>query len=159
MLYIKKDKIKKIWALLSNEKPDGEDIRKFETLGTRSFASEMAISTAIDFHSVIGAQRKENRLRYLKNYWCEKVKDIPGLKFNTSLLPQYSCALANVSAEGWKATEMENRLFDKKKIHCVSIEYEKINGIRITPNVYTSLRELDQLVIGLQEIAKLSPDK
>jgi len=159
MLYIRKDKIKNVWALLSNDKPDGDDIRKFESLGTRSFASEMAISNAIDFHNVIGMQRKENRLRFLKNYWAEKVKDLPNVKLNTSLLPQYSCALANVSIEGWKAVEIEGKLFEKKKIHCVSIEFEKINGVRITPNVYTSLRELDQLVAGITEISKMPPPK
>lgn len=58
LMYIKKDKIKKVWALLSNDQPDGDNIRKFESLGTRSFASEMAIGSAIDFHNVIGSERK-----------------------------------------------------------------------------------------------------
>ncbi|MEW6470406.1 MAG: aminotransferase class V-fold PLP-dependent enzyme, partial [Bacteroidota bacterium] len=85
MLYIKKDKIKNVWALLSNDNPAGEDIRKFESLGTRSFASEMAIGNAIDFHNAIGSKRKEARLRYLKNYWVEKVKTLPGIKFYAPL--------------------------------------------------------------------------
>src|SRR5262249_16956662 len=72
MLYIKKDKIKNIWPLLSNDNPESDDIRKFESLGTRNFASEMAISTAIDFHYIIGSERKEKRLRFLKDYWCER---------------------------------------------------------------------------------------
>ena len=77
MLYIKKEKIKDIWALLSDNQPDGDNIRKFESLGTRSFPIELSISHAIDFHQVIGIQRKEARLRYLKNYWVEKVNQNP----------------------------------------------------------------------------------
>jgi len=157
MLYIKKDKIKNVWALLSNDKPDGDDIRKFETLGTRSFASEMAISSAIDFHNVIGSKRKEERLRYLKNYWCNKVKGISNLKLNTSLLPQYSCALAHFSIEGWKAEEMHKYLLEKKKIHTAAFEYEKLNGVRVTPNVYTTLRDLDKLVEGIEYMSKNAP--
>lgn len=159
MLYIKKDKIKKIWALLSNDKPDGDNIRKFESLGTRSFASEMAIANAADFHHVIGSKRKENRLRFLKNYWYEKVKDIPKVKLSTSLLPQYSCALAHVGIEGWKGVALDQKLFEISRVHCVAIEYEKLNGIRVTPNVYTTLRELDTLVDGLEKISKMQPDK
>jgi selenocysteine lyase/cysteine desulfurase len=159
MLYIKKDKIKNIWALLSNDKPDGEDIRKFETLGTRSFASEMAISNAIDFHNAIGSKRKEERLRYLKNYWVNKVKDNPKIKFNTSLLPQYSCALMNVSVAGWEAADVEAKLFERKKVHTVAIKYEALNGIRVTPSIYTSLQDLDRLVEGLKEIAAMEPPK
>lgn len=157
MLYIKKDKIKNVWALLSNDKPAGEDIRKFESLGTRSFASEMAISNAIDFHNIIGGKRKEERLRYLKNYWAQKVTKNPKVKLNTSLLPQYSCALANFSIEGWKATDIDSKLFEKYKVHTVAIEYEKINGVRVTPSVYTSLKDLDRLVAGIEYVASLEP--
>ena len=157
MMYVKKEKIKNIWALLSNNDPQGEDIRKFESIGTRSFASEMAISNAIDFHNIIGSKRKEERLRYLKNYWCNKVKALPKIKFYTSLLPQYSCALMNVGFEGWEASDIEARLFEKKKVHCVAIKYETINGVRITPSVYTTLQELDKLVDGLKEISASEP--
>jgi selenocysteine lyase/cysteine desulfurase len=155
VLYIKKDKIKNVWALLSSGEPEGADIRKFETLGTRSFAAEMAIGAAVDFHNVIGGKRKEARLRYLKNYWAEKVQDLPGLKLYTSLKPQYSCALCNVGFTGWKPEQIENKLFDKYKIHTVSIAYEKVNGIRVTPSIYTTTKELDVLVKGLTEISKM----
>lgn len=157
LLYIKKEKIKKIWALLSAPEPDGEDIRKFENLGTRSFPSEMAIGAAIDFHQSIGIERKEARLRFLKNYWTEKVKGLPKLKFASSLKPEFSCAIANVGVEGWNAVQIENYLFDHYRIHTVSIIHEDVNGIRVTPNLYTSTRDLDFLVKGLTEISSLSP--
>lgn len=159
LLYIKKEKIKNIWALLSNDKPDGDNIRKFETLGTRSFASEMAIGTALDFQLMIGIKRKEERLRYLKNYWTSKIKDNPKFKFYSSIKPEYSCALANVGIEGWKASEVEAKLFELKKVHTVAIEYEAVNGIRVTPSVYTNLSDLDRLVEGLLAIASMSPPK
>jgi selenocysteine lyase/cysteine desulfurase len=155
LLYIKKEKIKKVWALLSAVEPDGSDIKKFESLGTRSFASEMAIGTAIDFHNIIGAKRKEARLRFLKDYWAEKAMKLPKAKLFTSLKPQYSCAIGNIGFEGWDAHQIDNKLFDNYKIHCVSIVHEKVNGVRLTPNVYTNLQELDFLVKGLTEISKI----
>jgi selenocysteine lyase/cysteine desulfurase len=157
LLYIKKDKIRNIWALLSSSDPEGSDIRKFESLGTRSFASEMAIATAVDFHNVIGAKRKEARLRYLKDYWTQKVTALPKVKFYSSLNPKFSCALANIGFDGWQAHQVEARLFEKQKIHTVSIIHEKVNGIRVTPNVYTNMHELDLLVKGLTEISKTDP--
>jgi selenocysteine lyase/cysteine desulfurase len=159
MLYIKKDKIKDVWALLSNDNPDGDNIRKFETLGTRSFASEMAIGTAIDFHLTIGSKRKEERLRYLKQYWTSKIISNPKFRFYSSMKPEYSCAIATVGIDGWEAPDIETKLFDLKKIHTVAIKYEKVNGIRITPHVYTSLSDLDKLVDGLNIISKMEPVK
>lgn len=157
MLWIKKDKIKNIWALLSSNEPDSSDIRKFESLGTRSFASEMAINAAIDFHLLIGAQRKQARLQYLKNYWAEKAASIPGVKLNTSLKPQYACALANFSIEGFKPEEIDGKLLEKYRLHTVAINWENIHGVRVTPNVYTSVAELDQLVKAIKEIAIAGP--
>ncbi len=154
LLYIKKDKIKNVWALLSSVDPSGTDIRKFESLGTRSFASEMAIGQALDFHNVIGTKRKEERLRYLKNYWCEKALSIPGFKLNISLKPKYSCALSNFSIEGVKPEDIEAMLMDKFKIHTVPINWEGTQGVRVTPHVYTNLADLDRLIEGIKYISK-----
>jgi selenocysteine lyase/cysteine desulfurase len=159
MLWIKKDKIKNVWALLSSNEPDSGDIRKFESLGTRSFASEMAINAAIDFHLLIGAERKQARLQYLKNYWASKVVDVPGVKLNTSLQPQFACALANFSITGYKPEEIESKLMEKYRIHSVAINWENIHGVRVTPNVYTSIGDLDLLVKGIKEIAATAPAK
>lgn len=154
MLYIRKEKIPNVWALLSNNEPDGTDIRKFESLGTRSFASEMAIGAAVDFHNVIGSERKENRLRFLKDYWVNQVKNIPGVHFFQPDGKHQACAIANIGLDGKKPGDIAAELFNKYKIHAVSIEWENIKGVRITPNVYTSLKELDKLVTAIQNIAK-----
>lgn len=159
MMYVRKDKIKDVWALLSAGEPDGSDIRKFENLGTRSFPAEMAIAEAADFHLAIGADRKEARLRYLKDYWCNKVKDIPKVKLYTSMKPEYSCTIANFSIDGWNAGDINHKLFSDWKLFGVGIVWEKVNGVRISPNVFTSTDELDLLVQAIKEIAASEPPK
>jgi selenocysteine lyase/cysteine desulfurase len=110
MLYVKKEKIKDLWPLFPNNEPKSPDIRKFEVLGTRSFPIEQSIGQALQFHNSIGTRRKEERLRYLKNYWAEKVKDLPRFKLNTSLKPEFSCALANFGIEGKEPGAVESTL-------------------------------------------------
>jgi selenocysteine lyase/cysteine desulfurase len=155
MLYVKKDRIKNIYPLFAtNEDPLKGDIRKFENLGTRPFFIEQAIGKAIEFHEMIGSERKEKRLWYLKNYWMEKVKNVPKVKINTSLNPKWGCAIGNVAIEGKKPSDLEAFLFEKYKIHTVSIEWENIHGVRITPNVYTTIGNLDLLVEGITTFAK-----
>ncbi|GAA4457256.1 aminotransferase class V-fold PLP-dependent enzyme [Nibrella saemangeumensis] len=153
MMYIRRDKIKNVWALLSNTEPDGADIRKFESLGTRSFASEMAIGTAVDYHNAIGSARKQARLQYLKNYWAEKVQGIPGVRLHTSLKPDYACALAFFSIDGLKPGEVEGPLLNTYKIHTSPIQWESFSGLRVTPHIYTSPKDLDRLVTAIGDIA------
>jgi selenocysteine lyase/cysteine desulfurase len=153
LLYIRKEKIKDVWALLSNNEPDGTDIRKFESLGTRSFASEMAIGAAVDFHDVMGSKRKEARLRFLKDYWVDQVKDLPRVSFNQPRSKHLSCAISSLSIEGKKPEEISSELFTQYKIHTVAINWENIHGVRVTPNVYTSLKDLDKLAAAVKKIA------
>ena len=153
MMWIKKEMIGKIWPLLCNDKPNGTDIRKFETIGTRSFPIEQGIGEALNFHNAIGPKRKEERIRYLKNYWAQKTAGIPGVKIHTSFKPEYSCAICGVSVDGLTPGELDTRLFNNYKIHTVGIVYENISLVRVTPHVYTSLKDLDVLVKALTEIA------
>lgn len=154
MMWIKKDKIAKIWPLVCNHEPTSADIRKFETLGTRSFCIEQAIGEAINFQEGIGTKRKQERIHFLKKYWAEKAQQIPGVKIHTSLKPEYSCAIAGVSVEGVKPGELESRLFTEFKIHTTPISYEGVHCVRVTPHVYTKISDLDKLVDALEKISK-----
>jgi selenocysteine lyase/cysteine desulfurase len=157
MLWIKKDKIEKIWPLTCNDKPRSGDIRKFETIGTRSFPIEQGIGEAINFHTAIGSKRKEERIRYLKNYWAEKVKTIPKVKIHTSFQSKYSCAICGVSIDGMTPAELEAALFNNYKIHTVGIVWENVSCVRITPHVYSRLQDLDKLVKAIGQIADKKP--
>jgi selenocysteine lyase/cysteine desulfurase len=153
MLWIKRDKIEKIWPLTCNGEPRSANIRKFETLGTRSFPIEQGIGEAINFHEGIGSRRKQERIHYLKNYWASRVQSTPRVKLHTSLNPNYSCAICGVSIDGMTPAQFEAALFDRYKIHTVGIVWENISCVRITPHVYTSIADLDKLVGAIQTIA------
>ncbi len=154
MLYVKKDKIPKVWALMASEDKNKNDIRKFEEIGTHSAAMRLAIGEAILFHNAIGAKRKEARLRFLSRYWMDKLAEIPKVGFNTSFDEKQFCAIANFKIEGIDPVKIGNYLFDKHKIFTTPIVHEEFTGIRITPNVYTTLWELDRFCEIVGKIAR-----
>jgi selenocysteine lyase/cysteine desulfurase len=154
MLYIRKELIASIAPMFPGNEPESDDIRKFEALGTRSFPTELATGRAIDFHLSIGSKRKQERLHYLKNYWAEKAMTINGVKIQSSLKPEWACALSIFSMQGKKPQEVEQFLFKEKGIHTVAIEWENISGVRVTPHVYSSIRDLDKLVDGISLLSK-----
>jgi selenocysteine lyase/cysteine desulfurase len=154
MLYVNKGKIKSLFPLFAADDPQKDDIRKFENLGTRPFFIEQAIGKAVEFYDMIGSERKAKRLHYLKNYWMEKVVDVPKVKLHTSLHPKWGGAIGMVSVEGKKPGELDAYLMNKHKIHATTIEWENIKGVRITPNVYTTTQNLDVLVQGIKAFAK-----
>lgn len=155
LLWVKKEKIKTVYPLFASDVPLKEDIRKFEHLGTRPFFIEQAIGKAIEFHQMIGAERKQKRLHYLKNYWMEKVRGVPGVTLHTSLYPKWGGAIGMVSVEGKKPADLDAYLFNHHRIHTTTINWENISGVRITPNVYTPTSQLDELVAGITAFARV----
>ncbi|MEL6941946.1 MAG: aminotransferase class V-fold PLP-dependent enzyme, partial [Bacteroidota bacterium] len=155
MLYVRKEKIAELYPLFAASDPESDDIRKFENLGTRSFAIEQAIGQAINFHQMIGSERKEKRLHYLKNYWMERIADLDVYHSYTSLKSEFACALALLGTKRKTVRELSDHLFKNYKIHTTSINWEAVHGVRITPNVYTTTNDLDRLVKALREFAKI----
>lgn len=161
LMWVKKEKIGKVWPLLSNDRPQSGDIRKFETLGTRSFPIEMATGYSLDLHNLIGSGRKQARIHQLKNYWMDQAATLPCVTLRTSTDPRFGCAIGVFSIDGKKATAISEELFSKWKVHTVAIEREGVPGaeagfnhVRVTPNVYTTMDELDRLLEGVAAIAK-----
>jgi len=154
LLFVKRDKIEKLWPLMAAESKQAPDIRKFEEIGTHSAAPKLAIGEALLFSNGIGGKRKEARLRYLSRYWMNKLKDVPKIRFNTSFDPNQSCAIANVKIEGLDQSAIGSYLFNKHRIFTTPIVHEEFTGIRITPNLYTTLNELDRFCELMETIAR-----
>jgi isopenicillin-N epimerase len=154
LLYVKRDKIKKVWPLMAAETKDSGNIRKFEEVGTHSAAPRLAIGEAILFYRGIGPARKEARLRYLSRYWMNHLKDIPRIRFNTSFDDLQSCGIANVEITGLPPGKLAEFLMSKHKIFTVPIEHPEFRGLRITPNVFTTIPELDRFCSVMEDIAR-----
>jgi selenocysteine lyase/cysteine desulfurase len=151
-LYVKKDNVNKIWPLFAEGGKKDDDILRLNHTGTHPPATDLTIIDAVDFYQNIGPERKEARLRYLQNYWTNKVRPMEHAVLYTPTDPARSCAIANVGIKGMKPADLAKTLLEKYKIYTVAIDSAGVQGCRITPNVFTTADELDKLVAALGEI-------
>ena len=152
MLYVKKEKIPKIWPLFAEWNKEDHDIRRLNHTGTHPVHTDLAIGNALEYYYKIGPDRKEERLRYLQNYWTDRVRDMPHIILNTPKDRHRSCGIANVGVKNIPPKDLAKILLDKYRIWTVAIDGAGVHGCRITPNVYTSTKELDKFVASLKEI-------
>jgi selenocysteine lyase/cysteine desulfurase len=152
ILYVRKEKIKKIWPLLA-ENDSLETISRLNHIGTHPVHTDLAIADAIDYYLKLGAEKKEARLRYLQQYWTTKVRGIGKIQVNTPVQPERSCAIANVGIVGMKPGTLAEVLLKKYQIYTVAIDGANVHGCRITPNVFTLTKDLDALVLALKELS------
>jgi len=153
ILHVRKEKIAQIWPMIAEEGVPLTDIRHLNHVGTIPVHTDLAVDDAIDFYEKLGPARKEARLRFLQNYWTTKVRSIPRVRLHHPADPAKSCAIANVGIEGIKPSVLAERLLKEYKIYTVAIDGGNVHGCRITPNVFTTLKELDVLVKAISELA------
>jgi isopenicillin-N epimerase len=153
-LYVRKSKIKNLWPLMAADKSMDDNIRKFEEIGTHPAANHNAIAEALTFHEGIGAERKAARLRYLKDRWARRLETQKGVRILTPYDPAQSCGLANMSIEGVDPAKLVGHLWENYRMLVTPIVHQEFSGIRITPNVYTTLREIDTFCDAIEKVIR-----
>jgi isopenicillin-N epimerase len=143
-LYVKKARIPEVWSLMASNPDQQGNIRKFEEIGTHPAANHNAIGEALTFHEMIGLKRKEARLRYLRRRWTDRLRDLPKVRFYTNLAREHSCAITTVGIHGIAPPDLASWLLTKHSIFVTTIGTDPINGIRVTPNVYSTVQEIDR---------------
>jgi len=152
-LYVRRDLVPSIWPLTPANERLTANIRKFEEVGTHPAAMHNAIAEALVFHESLGADRKAERLRYLKARWAEPLRAHPRVRLHTSLDPAYSCGVGCVGIEGIDPGRITAHLWDRHRLIVTPIKHDEFEGVRVTPNVYTTLGEVDLFVEVMREVA------
>ncbi|MGB0372295.1 MAG: aminotransferase class V-fold PLP-dependent enzyme [Opitutales bacterium] len=152
-LYVKKERVKDIQPLIGRiREPD--NIRKLDTLGTQPYAAHETIPDCISFHNAIGSELKQERLRYLRQRWVEKVIGHPNVIYNSPLQHERTCAIGNVGIQGMAPKDFAQKLYDDYQIFTVPIGHKRVPGLRITPHLCTRIEEVDRFAEAVLEIAE-----
>jgi selenocysteine lyase/cysteine desulfurase len=152
-LYVRRENIEGLWGLQPTGASRAKDIRKFEEIGTHPAANHNAIAEALAFHQGIGVDRKAARLRYLRSRWEDRLRRNPAVKIHTSSDPAQSCAICTVQLTGVPTGKVVSRLWDTWRIIATPIVTPEYEGVRVTPNVYTTIEEIDTFADAMERIA------
>ena len=144
-LYVRKDKQRGLWPLMAAPESMDDNIRKYEEIGTHPAANHNAIAAALAFHQGIGAERKIARLRYLRDRWATRLLEVSDrVAILTPLDSNWGGAIGLVSVDGIDTKALPGWLRRNYGIVTVPILHPEFQGLRVTPNVYTTVDEVDQ---------------
>lgn len=153
-LYVRKSRIAATWPLMAAAKAQDNDIRKFEEIGTHPAANHNAISQALIFNENIGIDRKAARLRYLRNRWAHRLRENPRCATLHSEDPAQSCGIGFLAFKGVDAGKIHDVLQAKYNIVTARVQHEEYDGLRITPHIYTTLRDIDYFADAVEREVK-----
>jgi selenocysteine lyase/cysteine desulfurase len=153
LLYVKKEKIPSLWPLLAARDLPDDDIRRLNHTGTDPVHVDLGILDALEYQAALGLPRKAARLHFLQRYWTEQLRGVPGVIVNTPADPARHGGIGNVGLEGWDPRDLAKTLLEEHRIFTVGIDRPGVRGLRITPNLYTTLEELDTFVAVMKRLA------
>ena len=143
-LYVRRDKIRTIWPLMAGSIEQEDNIRKYEEIGTHPAANHNAIAVAIAFNRGIGMERKIARLRYLRDRWAKQILAASDrAHMITPIGPDASGAIGVFGIDGMDMGALGGWLLSKHNIVTTPMVTDEFKGMRITPNVYTTVDEVD----------------
>lgn len=154
LLYVNNKHIPKIWPLIADHEKDPNKIQRLSHTGTHPVSTDLTIIDAIEYLNSIGIKKKESRLRFLKTYWQNALKNESNIVINTPFDPQRSCGIGNVGLKNMKPETLANRLYEEFGIFTVAIDYANVKGCRITPNIFTNENELDTFIDAMKSLAR-----
>ncbi len=154
MLFVRKNHIESIWPLMPANAKLQHDIRKFEDIGTHPLSSLLAVSEALTFHETIGPERKEARLRYLRNYWAKELTAYDRVKCLTSNDPNFAAGLATIDIAGIPSKDLRDYLWNYHRIIVRPIDHPEVHGIRVSPGLHTTTHELDRFIDVMCKVIK-----
>lgn len=154
MLYVARDRIPGLWPLQAAGPGLDANIRKFEEIGTHPAANYLATAEALAFSNGIGLANKAARLVYLRDRWAKALQREPRVRLHTSLKPGLACGLALVQIEGVDPGKLYEHLWTRHRIIVTPIKHPEMEGVRITPNVYTTLEEIDLFTAVMTRVAR-----
>jgi selenocysteine lyase/cysteine desulfurase len=94
--------------------------------------------------------RKAARLRYLRHRWADRLKTQPRFRIHTSFDPAQAGAIGTVGVEGLTPAAITSTLWDTARIIVTPIVHEEYAGVRVTPNLYTTLDEIDTFAAAME---------
>tara|TARA_Y100000996_G_scaffold320514_1_gene256659 strand:- start:786 stop:2042 length:1257 start_codon:yes stop_codon:yes gene_type:complete len=154
LLYVKKDNVRRLWPLYGDTAYEDDNIMKLEHLGTRPCSDQNGIIPAIDFNLEIGKKEKSKRLKFLQMRWASELKENKNIILNTPLGEGQSYGIANVGVKNLPPSNLADKLFDDHNIFTVPIDDDRgIRGVRVSPNLYSTVEDIDKFIEAMLKIA------
>jgi isopenicillin-N epimerase len=155
LLYVRAERIAGLWPLIvtAGWAEDLKGARKLEVLGQRDDPRVVALEAALDFVNLIGMGNVEARMRALAGRAKEGLAGIGGVELKTNREAGLSGGVVKFRLRKMGTKEAYDKLWERHRIATASTLSGESEGIRFSPHIYNSFREIDAAVGAVKELA------
>ena len=159
VFYIKKSRLADVDRWMGEEQGSADNILTRVHTGTTNFAAFLTIPAALEFHVAVGTAYKAARLRYLRDRWVSKVRDVASIGVLTPDDPRMSAGMTGFRFKGRGTRQDVDAVVDTllTKYGIFTRRSAGIEGgdcVRVTPALYSMPADVDRLATALQEMGR-----
>jgi selenocysteine lyase/cysteine desulfurase len=155
LLYIRKERLASIDRMMGDEDSPPDSIQSRVHSGTAHFATFLTVPAALDFHLAIGPGYKAARLKYLRDLWVNRARELDSIDI---LAPDdMSAAITSFRIHGRTGSAETERLVTQlRDVHGIlTVRRPGVAGgdcIRVTPALYNTSEDVNRFAKVLKQL-------
>lgn len=162
LLYVRSEIQDRLWPNVVTQNYFAEKgARKYDRLSRRPWPVVAALGDTLDFHTAVGKERIEHRLRSLASYLREEASRIPGVTRWTSNDPRLAGGITTLNVDGVPFQKLQNFLRERYDVYVSTQQKGElypanvhgVDGIRISTHFYNTFEQVDRVLDGLRAAA------
>jgi isopenicillin-N epimerase len=152
-LYLRSDRAPGIWSSVASANWNNHDDNglRFSQRGTGSMSLMMGLDAALDFHNQIGAQRVQQRIKYLGDYLRAGLRKIPQVKIYSPDDPAMCAGITVYGVDGVGGPQLAKEMWDRAKLRPRG---SSAMAIRHCTHIYNSPEEIDKALGVVRALAR-----
>lgn len=151
-LYVRGGQADKVWTTLASSQWDdhADDGYRLSQRGTGSLSLEVGTEAALDFHMSIGAERVQQRVKYLGDRLRAGLKQIPKVRIYSPEDPKMCAGITVYGVDGVTGPQLQDQFWNRGRLRPRSSGA----GVRHSTHIFNSPEEVDKALEIVRAVAR-----
>jgi selenocysteine lyase/cysteine desulfurase len=155
LLYVSEPWLDRLWPTIVSGGWDSlpDKAVRFERKGTVNDSLYAGFQAAVDFHTLIGPERVERRVRWLGDRLYDGLSRIAGVQLKSAGVATLRAPLVSFTVDGWTADDLIKALWERAMVRVRHVAEYDYHWVRLSTHVYNTPEEVDRVVNLVAELS------
>ncbi|HTT67657.1 MAG TPA: aminotransferase class V-fold PLP-dependent enzyme [Gemmatimonadales bacterium] len=155
LLYVSEAWVDRLWPTIVSGGWDAlqDKAVRFDRKGTVNESLLAGFQAAVDFHTLIGPERVERRIRWLGDRLYDGLARLPGVELKSATDAGLRAPMVSFTVRGLSADDLIRALWERGTVRVRHVAEYDYHWVRLSTHVYNTPDEVDRVVALVGELA------
>jgi isopenicillin-N epimerase len=155
LLYVSEAWVDRLWPTIVSGGWDSlpDKAVRFDRKGTVNDSLFAGFQAAVDFHSLVGPERVERRIRWLADRLYDGLGRISGVELKSATDAALRAPMISFTVRGWTTDDLIKALWERGTVRVRHVAEYDYHWVRLSTHIYNTPDEVDRVVGLVSELA------